>query len=38
MNCSKKNKYKQTIIIHQNQKQFNVTIMNFKYFSVYEQK
>ena len=35
---SKKNRYKQTIIIHQNQKQFNVIVMKFKNFSIYVQK
>ena len=38
MNRQKKNRYKQTIIIHRNQKQFNVTIMKFKIFFAYVQK
>ena len=34
----KKNRYKQTIIIHRGQKQFNMIVMNFKNFSVYVQR
>ena len=33
-----KNRYKQTIIIHRGQEQFNVIIMKFKNFSIYVQK
>ena len=38
VNRQKKNRYKQTIIIYRNQKQFNVTIMKFKKFFAYVQK
>ena len=34
----KKNRYKQIIIIHRDQKQFNVIVMKFKNFSTYVQK
>lgn len=33
-----KNRHKQTIIIHRDQKQFNVTIMKFKNFPIYVQR
>ena len=38
VNRQKKNRYKQTIITHRNQKQFNVTVMKFKNSSAYVQK
>ena len=34
----KKDRYKQTIIIHKRQEKFNVTMMNFKNSSIYVQK
>ena len=33
-----KNRYKQTVISHQKQKQFNVIVINFKNFFVYVQR
>ena len=35
---TKKNRYKQTVISHKNQKQFNVIVMNFKNSFVYVQR
>ena len=34
----KKNRYKQTMIIHCDQEQFNVTVIKFKNFSTYVQR